>query len=152
MKHIKLLSLAVVFVMALITCAPAQADNVLTPASDSQLRPGMKPDQVTVIDFNATWCGPCRFFSPIFHKASDKFAKVNFYSVDIDEFEATSNAFNISAIPTIIIMRPDGQMQTIVGIGGELTNGISEDANDNEFEEGVYNNFCKLIMKAIVNK
>lgn len=171
MKHIKFLSLAITFVMALAACAPAQADQankteqtdpteqtakqadrVLKPASDTQLRPDMKPDQVTVIDFNATWCGPCKFFAPIFHKAANKFHNAKFYSVDTDEYSQTASAFGIRAIPTIVIISPSGKTQTIVGIGDELTAGISEDATDEQFEQAVYDNFSKLIMKAIANK
>lgn len=153
MKHIKLLSLAIAMVMALVACAPsAQADRVLQPTSDSQLRPGMKPAEVTVIDFNATWCGPCKFFAPIFHKASDKYTKVKFYSVDTDEYSQTASAFGITAIPTIVIISPSGKTQTIVGIGAELTAGIPDDATDEQFEQGVYDNFCKLIYKATVAK
>ena len=171
MKHIKFLSLAIIFVMAFAACAPAQADQankteqaepteqtakqadrVLKPTSDTQLRPDMKPDQVTVIDFNATWCGPCKFFAPIFHKASNKFNNAKFYSVDTDEYVQTASAFGIQAIPTSVIISPSGKTQTIVGIGDELTAGISEDATDEQFEQAVYDNFCKLIMKAIANK
>lgn len=152
MKHIKFLSLALVFVMAMVACSPAQADRVLTPTSDTQLRPNMKTDQVTVIDFNATWCGPCKFFSPIFHKASDKFAKVKFYSVDTDVYSQTASAFNIEAIPTIIIISPNGKTQTIVGLSEELTAGLTDDATDEQAQKIIYDNFCKLIMKAVANK
>lgn len=152
MKHIKFLSLAIILMMTILGCSSAQADRVLLPESDTQLRPGMTPDQVTVIDFNATWCGPCRFFSPIFHKAANKFTKVKFYSVDTDEYGQTAAAFNIEAIPTIIIISPNGKTQTIVGIGQELTAGIPDDATDEQFEQAVYDNFCKIILKASLNK
>lgn len=152
MKHIKFLSLAIIFVLTMIACAPAQADRVLTPESDTQLRPGMKPEQVTVIDFNATWCGPCKFFAPIFHKASEKFTSAKFYSVDTDEYSQTASAFGITAIPTIIIISPDGKMQQFVGIGDELTAGIPDDATDEQFEKAVYDNFCKIISKTVLKK
>lgn len=169
MKHIKFLSFAIACIMALMSCnsaqsaktgqdasaqpdQEAQAGVVLNPASDTQLRPGMTPDQVTVIDFNATWCGPCKFFSPIFHKAANEYANVKFYSVDIDEFPQTASAFGIKAIPTIVIISPSGEAKTIVGIGDELTVGISEDATDEQFEQAVYDNFCKLISNAVSAK
>lgn len=167
MKHIKFLSFAIACVMALMSCNSAQADKadkavqteqgaqaggVLTPSSDTELRPDMTPSQVTVIDFNATWCGPCRFFSPIFHKAADEYTKVKFYSVDTDDFPQTASAFGIEYLPTILIISPNGNTQTIVGIGEELVEGISEDATDEEFEQAVYDNFCKLIKNAATAK
>jgi len=91
-------------------------DGVITVTDDSQFRPGMKPEVATVIDFNATWCGPCKMLAPAFDKAAGEFAgKVKFYSVDIDKNPQTAQAFGVTAIPTLVFVSIDGNATTYVG-------------------------------------
>ena len=60
--------------------------------------------RVTVVDFSATWCGPCRMMAPILEDISDKYkGKYFFYQVDIDSAEELAGAFNITVVPTIVI-------------------------------------------------
>ena len=91
------------------------SDAVVTATNDSIYRPGMKVDMPTIIDFNATWCGPCLQFKPIFHAAADKFTNVRFVSVDTDICPATATAFGISAIPTIVFISLDGTQSSVTG-------------------------------------
>lgn len=91
------------------------SDAVVTATNDSAYRPGMKVDMPTIIDFNATWCGPCLQFKPIFHAAAEKFTNVRFVSVDTDNCPATATAFGISAIPTIVFISPDGTQSSVTG-------------------------------------
>lgn len=84
--------------------------------NDNALRPGAKIDRPVVIDFNATWCMPCKRFKPSFDTAAARFAnKATFYSVDIDRNPATAQAFGVQAVPTILILLPDGKKLTYVG-------------------------------------
>lgn len=65
--------------------------------------------KLTVIDFNATWCGPCKAFAPIFEAAKESYSdKFNFQSVDIDENTALAEKYGIQAIPTIVIVDAQG--------------------------------------------
>lgn len=58
-----------------------------------------------IIDFNATWCGPCKTYSPVFHKVADQYAgKVKFVSIDVDKAPAVANLFGISAIPATVFL------------------------------------------------
>ena len=75
---------------------------------------------LTVIDFNATWCGPCRQFAPIFHKVAEEYAgRARFYSVDTDEHPQLAALYEVTGIPTVVYLKPDGSYTTTVGLLSE---------------------------------
>lgn len=56
-----------------------------------------------IVDFNATWCGPCRRMAPVFESLADEYdGKVDFYSVDIDENKELAKALGIRSIPFLL--------------------------------------------------
>lgn len=106
----------------------APAEDVITLTDDNLFRPGKAPEVLTVLDFNATWCVPCKKLTPAYHEAAAQLGdKVKFYSVDIDKNPATKEAFNIQSVPTVVILAPDGKSETFVGLapflGGETPEG-----------------------------
>jgi len=62
-------------------------------------------DKLVVIDFHATWCGPCKNIAPIYEQMSTKFANVVFLKVDVDVCKATAEKFNIEAMPTFCFVK-----------------------------------------------
>ncbi len=84
---------------------------------DSLLRPDKKVERVTVIDFNATWCQPCRLLAPSFDAVADELhGKADFYSVDVDVNRFTAQAFNVGSIPNITILTPEGKVVSYIGL------------------------------------
>lgn len=75
----------------------------------------------TVIDFSATWCPPCRAIAPYVHELDKEFAgKVNFQYVDVDADPEMSQKYNITSIPTFILLDPDGNIvETVNGADRE---------------------------------
>lgn len=63
-------------------------------------------DKVLVIDFFATWCGPCKKFAPIFAALKKEFkgTNVGFYRIDVDRSQEASAHFEVSSIPTILFV------------------------------------------------
>ena len=60
---------------------------------------------ITLVDFWAAWCGPCRQFAPIFERVSEKNPDVVFGKVDTEANPDLAATFNVSAIPTLMVIR-----------------------------------------------
>ena len=71
-------------------------------------------DKPTLVDFFATWCGPCKMLTPVFAEAAKKYTDVKFVSVDIDKLPETAKAFNVQAVPTVVFINAEGTT-TFVG-------------------------------------
>jgi thioredoxin 1 len=60
---------------------------------------------ITLVDFWAEWCGPCRMFGPIFEQASEKYPEITFGKVDTEAEQQLAGEAGISSIPTLMVFR-----------------------------------------------
>ena len=60
---------------------------------------------ITLVDWWASWCGPCRMFGPVFQTASEKHQDITFGKIDTEDQPALSAAARISSIPTLMAFR-----------------------------------------------
>ena len=80
---------------------------------------GNKP---CVIDFYATWCGPCRMVAPILKDLAKEYGdQIVIYKVDTDKEKELSMAMGIQSLPTIVFIPQTGQPQVIVGAADKAT-------------------------------
>jgi len=61
-----------------------------------------------VVDFYATWCGPCRAVAPKVGELSEKYQKVRFIQVDVDKLREVASQFQVTAMPTFVFLK-DGK-------------------------------------------
>lgn len=73
-------------------------------------------DKLVVMDFFATWCGPCKMLTPIFESLSKEMSdKVDFAKLDIDRSLEIVQQYKIVSVPTTIIFKNGREVQRIVG-------------------------------------
>lgn len=70
-----------------------------------------------VVDFSASWCGPCRMLKPILEDIETLLPDVKFFNVDVDEAEDVARDFRIFSIPTIMVFKKGQAVDTMVGFG-----------------------------------
>ena len=83
----------------------------------SDLNQIINEDKPTLVDFFATWCGPCRMQSPILETVKEKMGdKVNILKVDIDQNQALAAEYNVRSVPTLILFKNGMAVWRTVGL------------------------------------
>ncbi|XP_034254050.1 thioredoxin-2 [Thrips palmi] len=75
---------------------------------------------LVVIDFFATWCGPCKIIAPKLVELSAEYPDVVFLKVDVDENEDIATDYNISAMPTFVFIKNKQKVESFSGASYDL--------------------------------
>ncbi|GFZ32782.1 thioredoxin [Clostridium zeae] len=75
----------------------------------------LENNQLVLVDFWATWCGPCKMIAPILEQLSEDMTDVTFVKVDVDNNPGLADKYDISSIPTIILFKGGNQVDKITG-------------------------------------
>jgi len=75
----------------------------------------LEAKEPVLVDFNATWCGPCKMMAPIFDELSEEYQNVKFISCDVDECPETAREYGIMSIPTMIMFKNGEPSDPVIG-------------------------------------
>lgn len=94
----------------------AGSRNILT-LTDSQFENEVvKAGQLSLVDFWAEWCGPCRMLGPTIDQIADEFeGKLKVFKMNVDENPATPSRFQIRGIPTVLLFKNGQLVDQLVG-------------------------------------
>ncbi|WP_338401338.1 thioredoxin [Haloarcula limicola] len=71
---------------------------------------------VTLKDFYADWCGPCKTQDPILEDLEDEWTDVTFEKINVDEEQDVANEYQVRSLPTLIVENDDGVVERFVGV------------------------------------
>lgn len=76
----------------------------------------LESDKIILVDFWATWCGPCQMLSPILSEIAEQYkSKIKVGKVNVDEYRELAIRYEISSIPTILVFKDGKIINTFVG-------------------------------------
>ncbi|XP_061337005.1 thioredoxin H2-like [Gastrolobium bilobum] len=81
----------------------------------AHLNASKETNKLMVIDFTATWCGPCKYMDPIIQEFAAKYTEVEFIKIDVDELMGVTQEFQVQAMPTFILMKKGKVVDKVVG-------------------------------------
>ncbi|KAE9607464.1 putative hsp70-interacting protein [Lupinus albus] len=96
---------------------------------EKKLSAASKTSRLAILYFTATWCGPCRFISPLYTSLAEKYPKVVFLKVDIDEAADIAARWKITSVPSFFFIKNGKEVDTLVGAdNGALERKIKQHA------------------------
>lgn len=84
--------------------------------TDSNIGEIIKTNQITIVDFHAEWCGPCRMLGPIIEELASDNADIAIGKMNVDDNKDTAIQYGVRGIPTIIFFKNGEVVDKIVGV------------------------------------
>lgn len=72
-------------------------------------------DRFSLVDFSATWCGPCKMLHPVLEQVSGEMPDWDFYEIDIDQNQSEAAQYGIRGVPTLIVFKGGKEIDRLVG-------------------------------------
>lgn len=98
----------------------AESENVVTLTDDNFEDEVLNADQPVLVDFWATWCGPCRQIAPVIEDLADEFAgRAKVAKLDVDNNPQTPQEYGVRSIPTLLFFKDGEVADQLIGAMGK---------------------------------
>ncbi|HSD05273.1 MAG TPA: thioredoxin [Nitrosopumilaceae archaeon] len=97
----------------------SQKEQEIQELTDANFDDVVSSDTPVLVDFWATWCGPCQFMLPIFARLARKFKTIKFARVNVDDAQSVAARYGVYAIPTFLMFKNGQVVDKAVGAVGE---------------------------------
>ncbi|KAG7884242.1 hypothetical protein KL938_002114 [Ogataea parapolymorpha] len=94
---------------------PNTAHKMKVIESADEFKQATSVSNLVVVDFFATWCGPCKMIAPMLEKFSAEYSSFDFYKVDVDELPEIASQYDVTSMPTILFLKDGKEVKRIIG-------------------------------------
>ena len=94
----------------------AEVENIIEITSKEQFDEAVKSETLTVVDFWAVWCGPCRVLKPLLHKIAGEHPEIQLLTVDVDANQELAAQYDINSIPAVFMFKNGEIVDNFVGV------------------------------------
>jgi thioredoxin len=94
----------------------AESENIIEITSKDQFDEAVKSETLTIVDFWAVWCGPCRVLKPLLHKIAGEHPEIQLLTVDVDANQELAAEYNINSIPAVFMFKNGEIVDNFVGV------------------------------------
>lgn len=98
------------------TPTPSTATTATREVEAHEFDAVVNPDRLTLVDFSATWCGPCRRLEPILGELAGEMPEVDFLKLDVDRSQEIAMRYGVQAVPTMLVLRAGRVVDRFVGL------------------------------------
>lgn len=89
--------------------------NVIEITNKAQFDEATKSEKLTIVDFWAVWCGPCRVLKPLLHKIAGEHPEIQLLTVDVEANGDLAGEYNINSIPAVFMFKNGNIVDSFVG-------------------------------------
>ena len=94
----------------------AEAENIIEITSKAQFDEAVKSEKLTIVDFWAVWCGPCRVLKPLLHKIAGEHPEIQLLTVDVDANQELAAQYDINSIPAVFMFKNGEKVHDFVWV------------------------------------
>ncbi len=91
--------------------------------SEADFETQLNHDHLVVVDFFATWCGPCQHIAPLYEQLASKYPEVKFFKVDVDDQSDLAEKYEVNSMPTFKLFK---RKQVVAVIEGADIQGLEK--------------------------
>ena len=93
-----------------------ESENIIEITSKAQFDEAVKSENLTIVDFWAVWCGPCRVLKPLLHKIAGEHQEIQLLTVDVDANQELAAEYDINSIPAVFMFKNGEIVDSFVGV------------------------------------